>query len=170
MHTCTHVCVHLLSLAHTCVCVRSRLMPLRPFTGCLQIKVLLDHFLKGTKRGEKRGQKGNKKGEEKRRACSCVCLCSMTGAAGTGSYDHFLNFQIAFIMLLQMLMCIFCAVASLLWRNLSGWYRSRDPTFISPSHTLISHTLALASARRCCEEPYRSWRWVSRFNLGGSNG
>eukprot|EP00884_Botryococcus_braunii_P002411 jgi/Botrbrau1/12170/Bobra.0186s0078.1 len=40
-----------------------------------------------------------------------------------GSYDHFLNFQIAFVIVLQMAMCIFCAVASLVWRNQIGWPR-----------------------------------------------
>jgi len=40
-----------------------------------------------------------------------------------GSYDHFLNFQIVFIIMLQLAMCIFCAVASYIWRNHSGWPR-----------------------------------------------
>jgi len=40
-----------------------------------------------------------------------------------GSYDHFLNFQIVFIIMLQLAMCVFCAVASYIWRNHSGWPR-----------------------------------------------
>ena len=42
-------------------------------------------------------------------------------AAATGSYDHFLNFQICFIILLQLAMCIFCAVASYIWRQRAGY-------------------------------------------------
>ena len=37
-----------------------------------------------------------------------------------GSFDHFLNFQIAFIILLQISMCVFCAVASYVWRQQYG--------------------------------------------------
>ena len=40
-----------------------------------------------------------------------------------GSYDHFLNFQIGFIIILQLAMCVFCAVAAYIWRNHSGWPR-----------------------------------------------
>ena len=55
----------------------------------------------------------------------------MTSVAGsirevwcfTGSYDHFLNFQITFIIFLQLAMCIFCAVASYIWRKYSGYSR-----------------------------------------------
>jgi len=43
--------------------------------------------------------------------------------AVTGSYDHFLNFQITFIILLQLAMCIFCAVASFIWRKYAGYPR-----------------------------------------------
>lgn len=43
--------------------------------------------------------------------------------AVTGSYDHFLNFQITFIILLQLAMCIFCAVASYIWRKYAGYPR-----------------------------------------------
>ena len=37
-----------------------------------------------------------------------------------GSFDAFLNFQIAFIMALQFLMCAVCATAGTLWRNMAG--------------------------------------------------
>ena len=37
-----------------------------------------------------------------------------------GSFDHFLNFQIAFIILMQISMCLFCAVASYIWREQYG--------------------------------------------------
>ena len=40
-----------------------------------------------------------------------------------GSYDHFLNFQIGFVIILQIAMCIFCAVASYIWRNGLGFNR-----------------------------------------------
>ncbi|CAK0743492.1 hypothetical protein CVIRNUC_001474 [Coccomyxa viridis] len=40
-----------------------------------------------------------------------------------GSYDHFLNFQIGFIIILQLAMCVFCAVAAYIWRNHAGWPR-----------------------------------------------
>ena len=40
-----------------------------------------------------------------------------------GSYDHFLNFQIGFIIILQLAMCIFCAVASYIWRLRAGFPR-----------------------------------------------
>ena len=42
---------------------------------------------------------------------------------GAGSYDHFLNFQIGFIIILQLAMCIFCAVASYIWRERAGFPR-----------------------------------------------
>ena len=45
----------------------------------------------------------------------CVCL--------VGSYDHFLNFQISFIIMLQLAMCIFCAVGSYIWRKYAGYPR-----------------------------------------------
>lgn len=41
----------------------------------------------------------------------------------TGSYDSFLNFQITFIIFLQLAMCIFCAVASYIWRQRAGYPR-----------------------------------------------
>ena len=44
-------------------------------------------------------------------------------ACCAGSYDHFLNFQIGFIIILQLAMCVFCAVAAYIWRNHSGWPR-----------------------------------------------
>ena len=44
-------------------------------------------------------------------------------ACRAGSYDHFLNFQIGFIIVLQLAMCVFCAVAAYIWRNHSGWPR-----------------------------------------------
>lgn len=37
-----------------------------------------------------------------------------------GSYDHFLNFQIVFVILLQLALCVFCAIASIIWRQLTG--------------------------------------------------
>ena len=40
-----------------------------------------------------------------------------------GSYDHFLNFQIGFIIVLQLAMCVFCAVASYVWRQRAGFPR-----------------------------------------------
>ena len=40
-----------------------------------------------------------------------------------GSYDHFLNFQIGFIIILQLTMCVFCAVASYIWRDQLGFRR-----------------------------------------------
>ncbi len=40
-----------------------------------------------------------------------------------GSYDNFLNFQITFIIFLQLAMCIFCSVASYLWRKYAGYPR-----------------------------------------------
>lgn len=45
-----------------------------------------------------------------------VCVC-------TGAYDNFLNFQISFIILLQLAMCIFCAVGSYIWRKYAGYPR-----------------------------------------------
>ena len=42
---------------------------------------------------------------------------------GAGSFDHFLNFQIAFIILLQIGMCVFCAVGSYIWRQQYGYRR-----------------------------------------------
>jgi len=41
-------------------------------------------------------------------------------ARRAGSYDHFLNFQIVFVILLQLALCVFCAVASYIWREKSG--------------------------------------------------
>ena len=47
--------------------------------------------------------------------------CQPTHTACTaGSFDHFLNFQIAFIILMQISMCLFCAVASYIWREQYG--------------------------------------------------
>jgi hypothetical protein len=40
-----------------------------------------------------------------------------------GSYDHFLNFQIGFIIILQLAMCVFCAAASYIWRQRAGYPR-----------------------------------------------
>ena len=37
-----------------------------------------------------------------------------------GSYDRFLNLQIALIISMQLLMCLFCSVASYIWREHSG--------------------------------------------------
>jgi magnesium-transporting ATPase (P-type) len=39
---------------------------------------------------------------------------------GAGSYDRFLNLQIGLIIGMQLLMCLFCSVASLIWRERSG--------------------------------------------------
>ncbi|KAL3132559.1 hypothetical protein ABBQ32_009098 [Trebouxia sp. C0010 RCD-2024] len=40
-----------------------------------------------------------------------------------GSYDRFLNLQIALIIGMQLLMCLFCSVASYIWREHSGKQR-----------------------------------------------
>ena len=37
-----------------------------------------------------------------------------------GSYDHFLNFQIALVMALQLALCVFSAAAGAAWRELAG--------------------------------------------------
>ena len=37
-----------------------------------------------------------------------------------GSYDRFLNLQIALIISMQLLMCLFCSLASYIWREHSG--------------------------------------------------
>lgn len=37
-----------------------------------------------------------------------------------GSYDRFLNLQIGLIIGMQLLMCLFCSIASLIWREKSG--------------------------------------------------
>ena len=37
-----------------------------------------------------------------------------------GSFSHFLNFQIAFVILMQIGMCLFCAVGSYIWRQQYG--------------------------------------------------
>ena len=39
---------------------------------------------------------------------------------GAGSYDRFLNLQIGLIIGMQLLMCLFCSIASLIWRERSG--------------------------------------------------
>jgi len=39
---------------------------------------------------------------------------------GAGSYDRFLNLQIGLIIGMQLLMCLFCSIASLIWREKSG--------------------------------------------------
>ena len=40
-----------------------------------------------------------------------------------GSYDRFLNLQIALIIGMQLLMCLFCSLASYIWRERSGKQR-----------------------------------------------
>lgn len=40
-----------------------------------------------------------------------------------GSYDRFLNLQIALIIGMQLLMCLFCSLASYIWREHSGKQR-----------------------------------------------
>lgn len=40
-----------------------------------------------------------------------------------GSYDRFLNLQIALIIGMQLLMCLFCSIASYIWRERSGKQR-----------------------------------------------
>lgn len=40
-----------------------------------------------------------------------------------GSYDHFLNFQIGFVIIMQVSMAVFCAVASYIWRQNLGYDR-----------------------------------------------
>ena len=37
-----------------------------------------------------------------------------------GSFDRFLNLQIGFVICLQLCMCLFCAVASYIWRQHMG--------------------------------------------------
>lgn len=44
-------------------------------------------------------------------------------AVPAGSYDRFLNLQIALIIGMQLLMCLFCSVASYIWREHSGKQR-----------------------------------------------
>ena len=57
-------------------------------------------------------------------AISAVAGVLQTDTASiAGSYDHFLNFQIGFVIILQIAMCIFCAVASYIWRNQLGLNR-----------------------------------------------
>ena len=41
-----------------------------------------------------------------------------------GSYDHFLNFQIYLIILLQIVLCVFCSVAAYIWRERTGLDRA----------------------------------------------
>lgn len=41
-------------------------------------------------------------------------------SVSAGSYDRFLNLQIALIISMQLLMCLFCSVASYIWREHSG--------------------------------------------------
>ena len=53
----------------------------------------------------------------------CVYQLLISAICCAGSYDHFLNFQIGFIIILQLAMCVFCAVAAYIWRNHSGWPR-----------------------------------------------
>lgn len=40
-----------------------------------------------------------------------------------GSYDRFLNLQIALIITMQLCMCLFCSIASYIWRKQSGVHR-----------------------------------------------
>ena len=40
-----------------------------------------------------------------------------------GSYDRFLNLQIALIITMQLCMCLFCSIASYIWRKHSGVHR-----------------------------------------------
>lgn len=40
-----------------------------------------------------------------------------------GSYDRFLNLQIALIITMQLAMCLFCSIASYIWREHSGVQR-----------------------------------------------
>ena len=52
-----------------------------------------------------------------------ITLKNLTEIRFAGSDDHIVNFQIVFIIMLQLAMCVFCAVASYIWRNHSGWPR-----------------------------------------------
>ena len=47
-------------------------------------------------------------------------LLTHGGMREPGSYDHFLNFQIVFVIMLQLALCVFCAVASYIWRQKAG--------------------------------------------------
>ena len=64
-----------------------------------------------------------------RLVCTCrVCQtrsrphhdAMLSRPCAAGSYDHFLNFQIVFVILLQLALCVFCAIASIIWRQLTG--------------------------------------------------
>ena len=59
---------------------------------------------------------------------------------GAGSFDHFLNFQIAFIILLQIGMCVFCAVGSYIWRQQYGYRRYH---LAMDAYTQARHTALL---------------------------
>lgn len=67
-----------------------------------------------------------------------------------GSYDHFLNFQIAFVIMLQIAMCVFCAVASYVWREQYGkqrYFLALD-VYVQVRHPRPLHWQLLA----CCQE------------------
>lgn len=63
--------------------------------------------------------------------------------SGAGSYDHFLNFQIGFVIILQLAMCVFCAVASYIWKQQLGLDRyflaMQSPTQVADFQDVSLH-------------------------------
>jgi magnesium-transporting ATPase (P-type) len=55
---------------------------------------------------------------------SRIQMNSAATPSKVGSYDHFLNFQIALVMALQLALCVFSAAAGAAWRELAGRRRA----------------------------------------------